>query len=369
MARNPNFADWYRSAGLTPPEGLLDSRWKGVEQLTKQPKPTLLLGLAGLFALPRATETAVPEGFREVFRAHDEYFPSKNNLQELRVLAGATLREVIDQRQALAPLAGLALVCGAFGPREAALPEREHLEIAQRFLVDHSRNTRKCVPLPAIDSPVFNFTAALPSDLFAVNQTPSLHEPLINVLTDMGSKLSSAFGQAQTAIKQIGHTANVREEEVGILWWLQTHFSGALRKSFSEIGYTSGAFILPMELADLTKFVPGAEVVTAVLVHALQLAGAGSSSEMATIADVTNATPREWRERVCTEHECNSSALLSPILLAIHTSLKTDGNYDWLPIYRKACDIPVDKPFPLIQISGQVFRERMLLRATAEAKP
>ena len=99
-----------------------------------------------------------------------------------------------------------------------------------------------------------------------------------------------------------------------------------------------------------------------------QLAGAHSSSETASLADTTNSVPREWRERVCAEHNCDSSGLLSPILLAIHTSLKTDGNDDWLPLYRKACDIPVDKPLPLIQIALQVFHERMLLRAAAEAE-
>jgi hypothetical protein len=217
MARNPSFADWYRSAGLTPPEDSLDNRWEGVERLTKELNPALLLGVAQLFALPRPTESTVPEGLREAFSAHDALFPNKNNLHELRVLAGATLRQVIDRRQALAPLAGLALVCGAFGPREAALPEREHLDVAQRFLIDYSRNVRQLAKTGAINVPTFNFAEALSSNFFAVNQTPQLQQPLISVLSDMATQFSSALGQSQTAIKQIEHAANVREEEVDIL--------------------------------------------------------------------------------------------------------------------------------------------------------
>ena len=375
MAMHQNFVDWYRSAALTSPEGLLKNRWSGVEGIAKTIKPsnaTLLLSFARLFTLPNATESAVPSGFREAFKAHDDNFASRNNLQEIRVLAGAILRLMIEQRQSLSPLAALALICGSFGPREAVTLEREHLETAQRFLVHHAKSIHESetptpMKIPSFTKPQFGET--FPANIFTVHQTPNLQQPLVNAFNALAETVSgfvNALKQAQESIEQLTQTSNVREEEVAILWWIQSHFSRDLQKSFSDISYSAGTILFPMELADLTLFVPGSEVTIAVLVHALHLAGAPSSSESITIANAVNATPREWREKKCAEHKTDSTGLLTPILLAMHKSLETEGRDEWLPVYRKVSDIPIDKPFPLIQLSLQLFHERMLLRALAE---
>jgi hypothetical protein len=371
MAMHSNFADWYRSAAITSPEALLKNRWLGVQDVVKQANPALLLSLAKLFALPTLTESAVPSGFREVFKAHDDAFQTRNNLQELRVLAGVIVRLVIEQNQPLSPLAALALICGSFGPREATTLEREHLETAQRFLVQYSKTTRESVTPAPLKIPAFTrqkFEETLPSTIFTMQQIPNLREPLLNALTEIASGLSTTLKQAQKSIEQLTHTANVREEEVAILWWLQATFSRDLQKSFSEVGYLAGTIVFPMELADLTMFVPGSDATIAVLVHALHLAGAPSSLESITVANAINTSPREWREKTCAEHKTESTGLLSPILLAMHKSLETEGRDEWFPVYRKVSDIPIDKPFPLIQLSLQLFHERMLLRALAEAE-
>src|SRR5207302_964259 len=153
------------------------------------------------------------------------------------------------------------------------------------------------------------------------NQLPQLQEPLLNALAAGGLEITTALKNAQKAIEQLSHTVQVRDEEVNILWWLQTCYSRALQKSFSETGYAAGTLVFPNEVADLTLFVPGSESVIAVLVHALQLAGAPSISETITIAHATNATPREWRERICSSGDLGETKILCPILLAIHKSL------------------------------------------------
>jgi hypothetical protein len=369
MAIHQQFGDWYRPAAVTPAEGVLDKRWKGVEEIAKQPDPNQLLDLARLFVMPNAPESSVPVGFRESLHAHDDFFPLKGGLQELRVLAGIVIRLVIEGAHPLAPLAALALVCGSFGAREALLPDREHLDFAQRFLVKYSRRTREStspvpIAIPALTSETFSqmFNATW----FQTNQTTNLRDPLLNALNEIVSTFSSSLGQAQKAIDQLTQAAKVREEEVGILWWLETQFSRDLKKSFSDLGYASGALVLPKELADLTISVPGSDVAIAVLAHALALSGAPAISEEISIANTTNETPRDWREALCVD-KVGSLGILSPVLLAIHKSLETDGRDEWLPVYRKACDIPVDRPFPIIQISLQLYHERMLLRAFREA--
>ena len=117
MAMHPNFPDWYRSVALTPQQEVLDARWGAIEDITKQPSTDLVLGMARLFVLPSPSEAHVPADLLDVLRKRDGIFPLRDNLQELRVIAGAALRHIIEQHGARSPLAALALVCGSFGPR------------------------------------------------------------------------------------------------------------------------------------------------------------------------------------------------------------------------------------------------------------
>jgi len=367
MTVHQGFADWYRSAAITPPQGLIEKRWAGVETLAAKPDAQLILGLALLFTLPNPTESVVPPRLREVFRSQDDGFPSKDNFQELRVLSGAALRIVIEQGHPPATLAALALACGAFGPRQPLLSELEHLHVAQTFLLERSRSVRRTTEQSGAKVSVptkSRIEELLPSQPnFASNQTQQIHQPLMNTFLELANGLSAA----RALIEQLTQTVRVRDEEVNVLWWLQTRFSRDLGKTFTETGYEAGSLIFPMEVADLTVLLPGLEAVVAVLVHALHLSGAPSSSEAITIANATNKTPRQWRERLRVNYRLDRAELLCPLMLAIQKSLETDGPEDWLPVYRKACDIPADKPYPLVQIAVQLYRERMLLKALSEA--
>jgi hypothetical protein len=359
---HPNFADWYRSAAVTPPEGLLEKRWAAVEVLAKEATRESIVQLARLFALPNA-EGMVPAGFREAFKEHDEGFAYKGGGQELRVLAGAILRTVIEQNGAHAVAAALSIACGAFGPRRATLPEQEHLEIAERFLIVVAKGIRKPESAPSLKvSTKKKLAELLPASVFAPNQTPSMHEPLIAILGELGSNFSST----QKAIDQLTVTVAVQAEEINALWWLQTSFSRTLQKPFSHIDHTVAAIILSSELAELTTFRPGLESTTAILAHALHLAGASRSGAGITIADAVNAAPREWREEVRASRNLDSIAALCPISFALNKSLETDGPNDWLPVYKKACDVRADLPFDQLQLAVQLFRELMLVREVNE---
>src|SRR5437870_5087750 len=96
MAVHPSLADWYRSGGVVPPEGLLQGRWTAVEEAAATADRELLLTLVRVFAVPGANEKDVPDRFREFFRVQDDTFPAKDNFQEMRVLAGALLRYVLE---------------------------------------------------------------------------------------------------------------------------------------------------------------------------------------------------------------------------------------------------------------------------------
>ena len=364
MSLYASFSDWYRSAGVAPPEGLLRKRWAGVEKLAKAPEAGGLLALVRLFVLPSAREAWVPEGFREAFFEEDDQFPSHGNLEEIKVLAGAVLRCVIEATEHMATVAALGLVCGAFGDRLATVRQPEHVEAANRRLLERARAVRESGRAARFKAPTVSKEAVaglLPQAVFAGN-LPALQDPLVAALLELNGSVVEGLVQVAQALDHLSHIVRVREEELNILWWLQAAFSRDLEKPFSEVGYEAGVLVFPMELADLTTFVPGPETATAVLLQALRIAGAPAPSERASLAVVTNRTPRSWREHIRERHAIDAVGALCPVLLAIHKSLDTHGPDEWLPVYRMACDVSIDVPLGIAQMSAQLYRERLLLR-------
>jgi hypothetical protein len=364
MPMHASFADWYRSAAVSPPEGLLQKRWAGVEDLAKRPEADLIIGLARLFVLNKTDEAIVPIGMRDAFRAHDETFQSKGNLQELRVLAGAVLRQVIEEKQEeAATTAALALCCGCFATRVSAVPEREHIDAAERFLVSRGRELRARGDTPKIQSPSFTkeqYTKLVPVASFQPQQIVNAHEQLFTVFDEVMKKLSKGLAQARDAIELLERTVDAQDEEINLLWWLQSATSRDLKGSFREVGPVVGTLLFPKELSDLTVFIPGPDAVFGLLLRALDIAGASADFSVS-ISEAVNAAPRSWRQEVA-QQKLESAEALCPVSLALAKSMETDGSDDWLPIYRKACDIPSDAKIGGVQFSLQVYRERMLLR-------
>ncbi len=365
MSVHRSFADWYRSASVSPPEGLLEKRWVAVERVAKESDPATVLDLVRLFALSTSTERDVSDKFKDAFRAEDDAFPSKGNLLELRVLAGAVLRQIIEGGGDGAILPSLGIVCASFGPRAAALPEREHLVAAEQFLVTRATTIRERQDPIGVETKALSkarFLELIPADRFTANSLPGLQEPLLAALAEIGTTLASIGTQTQRSMDQLLHLIKSQDEELNILWWLQTAFSRHLSTPFDAIGWQAGVLVLPMEFADLVALLPGPDSAVAVLAYALQRAGVPDKAHV-TVATAVNATPRDWRERMSTAHHLESVDAICPVLFALQKSLATERSGDWLPVYRKACDIRADKEVPALELAVQLYRERLLRAA------
>jgi hypothetical protein len=367
MPIHASFADWYRSAALTPPAGLLEKRWAAVEELARTATAETALGLLRLFALPRSDERAAPKGFSEAFRNHDDTFPNKDNLQELRVLAGAVLRMIIEHKFTAATMAALGLVCASFATRTAFISTKDHLDASERFLLTEGAAERQ-VQVTTIAPPALTrqkYDELLPAASFVPNELPTLHEQLFSVMKELIDTQVAAFSQTQSAFRDLIKQSHIQQEDINFVWWLQNAFSRDLRRTFRDIGAKAGALIFAKELADLTIFLPGPEAMLGVMLHALESAAGEPIIAQSTVAECVNAAPRSWRENLSISYPLTDVNELCPVSLAVRTSLDTEGADEWFPVYLKACDVAVDCSMPLPHLSLQLYRERLFLRSVA----
>ena len=353
------FADWYRTASVDLPAGFLTQRWQGVEEATGGLTSAQIIALVRLFSIRPAIGGKAPDFLDAAFRKHDTAFPTRDNSQELRVLAGAILRNAIESNHAAAIAAAAGLVCATFGVRYQGVPNREHVEIARSFLIKRAMEIRASVPQTVKVKELSNerLEELLPAHFFAANQTPSMRAPLFGALLEQSKAIQAREGEF-SALKI---ALQSQREELNLLWWLQVSFSRDLNRPFAQLPNALAACIFPLELADLTLFVPGSTAIFGILVSAL----AQTTGTLCTIQQAINATPRDWRT-MRVEQQKSPLDILCPVSFAMRKSLETSGEDDWVPVYKKLSDVRIDESLETREIAYQIYGERIFDRALAE---
>jgi hypothetical protein len=365
MTVHKDFADWYRAASVTPSAELLDARWKGVEALASTLDGPTLSILLKLYAVRPGAGYKAPEFLDAAFRGHDSTFPNRDNSEELRVLAGAILRQAVEIDGRTATSAALGIVSSSFGSRRETLPSLDHLWAAEEYLANKGGAVREIKTVPQVRATQMTkekFEELMPAAIFSAGALPAIRDPLLNTFADHTNRNNLALGQLNTSLWRV---IQAQREELNMLWWLQTKASRDLEQPFSKIARPQASIVLPMELADLTIFLPGPSAVLGLIVAALELTPIVATD--ATAAEAVNAAPRDWRERRVAQLQPDV-AELCPISLALARSLDTDGTTEWLPVFRKQCDVKIEVPAKLADIATQLYNERLFLRALAELK-
>jgi hypothetical protein len=357
MAIHKDFADWYRAASVTPSPELINARWKGVETAAVVIEVPDLITLLKIHAVRPQAGYRPPEFLDGVFRAQDPTFPNRDNIEELRILSGAIVRQIIDTDGPLAICAALGLVSSSFGSRRQTVTTADHITSAEEYLARKGGSVRDIEAMPSVKiAPIQkeHLAALLPASVFAANQLPQLHDPLLGTFVNESVRLGDSLALFGAAI---GRIVQVQREELDMLWWLQTRVSRDLRVPFFELGERQATIVLPKELADLTVFLPGPAAILGMILASLEVTrtdGCGMS-----IAAAVNSTPRAWREKLSAEQAPVALNDLCPISLAIAKSLDTDGETDWLPVYRKQCDVKIEHDVARTEIAAQVYTERL----------
>lgn len=368
MAIHREFADWYRAAAVAPPVDLLEARWRAVEPLAENLDRSQLVALLQIYADQNAGSTkSVPEFVDKAFREQDPSFPSRDNWEEIRVLAGAVLRQVLENDDGIAVSAAQGIVAVSFGSRLERLATTDHIAAARRYLAKKSESLREVKGAPFIKSSALTkerYEELMPTAAFAANSLNGIRDPLFDAMTDQANRANAAIQQLSTRLWRV---IEAQREELNMLWWLQTRVSRDLNQPFENLASTVASIVFAAELADLTAFIPGPVAASALLSSALVLAQ--RPPEDLTVVNAVNAVPRDWREtRAASMVEEKAVLELCPILFAIVRSLDTEGANEWLPVFKKQCNVRIDQLLQPDQIANQLYAERLFIKSLPASK-
>jgi hypothetical protein len=335
-----DFAEWYRSAGITPDGEILPKRWAAIEEY--QPGRDDIVSLARLFCRLGKPNEVFLNAFRASFQKTDPAFPMRDNDQELVVLAGAELVDTI-QRSAVnvADFAALSVACAAAQNMRGRPAVVDIPEIAVRYLAERS-----------IDRAVDGDGSDAPSS-----------KPLFAALTALGAPHDGVPKEFERLQREL----SVVSEESNILWWLFSEHSRDLKEPWKKFGVPAVTLLAGKELADLTRVIPGPVAATAFLDRVIRCAKSKPPASML-VTDAIKGVTMEWRQRYVSQGCPAQIEELLPISHGLKISLMSPDEAAWVSAFTQGTGIKADVELPPNVVAYQLFLEALLCRAWKAVK-
>lgn len=360
-----SFSDWYRAIRIKPDPDELNRRWQIVETLYEKLKLGEALNVLRIAArLPQVNQSYQGDLVGQI-QELDPTFGNRNRQQELSVLSGAMLVELLSEKESqLAGQVGLAVsVANCRGIVSAKLPHQQELlkkayelvESRAHWLRTTDESEFKVESIKGLDKVVTTF-------LEGVGWQGDPHKKNFNAVF---SQLKAVIEKQSAQIKKLNYDLRIQREETNFLWWLHGEFSRDLDKPIAELDARAAAVVIGKELADLTDIRPGPRSVRGVLHRMLQknapYRSTKKTTDTVTLGDAINATPREWREQWISDLSADTVIDLCHVHHAAKKSLQVAVGKAWAASFDTAAPIKTTQKFSPLELAVQVYHEAQLI--------
>jgi len=333
-----DFAEWYRAAGIPPNGDILPKRWEAIEKY--EAGRDEIVSLARLFYRLGRPGEVFENAFRTAFQTADPAFQMRDNDQELLVLAGAELIDIVERGTVeLADLAALSVVCAAAQNLRGAAVVPDIPEIAARYL---GKRAVERAQKGQGDS----------------DSAVGSRKALFDGLTAAGAPLNALPAELERVQRELA----VVSEESNMLWWLFSEYSHDLKQPWAKSTVPAVALVAGKELAELTRVLPGPIAATAFLDRVIRFAKAKPPSTILVVEAINDATV-DWR-RSYAERSCPAELEnLVPISHGVKISLTAPADDAWFIAFKTGTGISADSKLVPHLLAYQVFLEGLLCRS------
>ena len=339
-----DFAEWYRLAGMEPDADKLPKRWKAIEDFAAG--RVEVVALTRLFWKIGIPNEKVMADFRAAFQKTDPTFQMRGNEQEMAMLAGAELVDMIERgKRGLSDMSALALVCaGAQNLRHPALVA-DIPEFASKHLIKRSLGRTSEDPADAEDE-----------------GTPDPDKAALAQFRQQGAPFEAAASVLERLMKRQRSLAlelPVVAEESNMLWWLFSEHSRDLARRWDKVPVSAAAVVAGKELAGLTRVIPGPIAATAFLDRVIRCAKRKTPADLP-LVDAVNSLPFAWRQNYLSEVYVPDLEDITPISRGIKLSVESPENNAWVPAFVQATSIPANSEIAPSVLAYQTYLEGLL---------
>lgn len=317
------FSDWYSMVDPQASRETLTKRWTATEELSKS---ITMPQIAELAAYVTRSRQSAPDWLQGKHKEHDALMRTRSIDEELRVLAAAVLRVIVDGAETDGPVvaAGLALLTGAFGLQSEPRWLKEHLDAAASKLAETGRSVRE---------PVGEASIAVASP----------------------DEINGALSSIESAIKSVA-------EANDYLWWAFLRNSRLLGGPYTSHAAPVIAVVAPADVFGLVRSVPVASETEALLLHVV-LEAPGARDADLSFKHYISALGRENAKRIGSDLPADCRTLC-PVMWAISAASKNQG---WQTEFEKLFGFKTTSRFSTAAVAIQGLRERSLVSVFSAA--
>jgi hypothetical protein len=364
MAMHKYFANWYSVAKPEPKSEIVDNRWAAIENYTKSVDNPDAFELVRLFYARPVKQSTFIESFRNAFKETDSAFLMRDNDLEIRILAGATIANILDQKpSSKSDATALATVSGAYQSLRPQILLPDIVKYARDYLTKESLRVREIENVPdlSITPPISRDAVKTLKTALGGNSLDSSPESLTSLL----EKLSNTVVDLAESVDQSNRTLldnyKIQQEETNILWWLFGEHSRDQERHIRKVDFPGVCLVIGKELADLTILLPGPRPASAFLDKMLRTAKI-DPPESIKLIDAVNSSSREWKTKWIGEKDFHIVDDLCPVHLAASKSLETSKSNDWISAFESATGLKARKTIHPLNLSLQTYEEALLIQ-------
>lgn len=344
------FNGWYGGMEFSENAEVRAQRYAAIQAAARSPSITTLEVLVRLAFRTKMQNLSTEAG--QVRNRLAEAGPALND-EEAALLAAMTLAMVLEEQDATAGKAA-ALVTGAScaGLRTLTQPmDLVGLAIAAQNHLAESARRRPPLEQQKLVNPQIDIAAHL----------NALEDGNIETVRAAIDALASASRQTLTAMatrQRAFETAvqgyvKVQDEELDILWWLQGGRCTRFDQNFEDVRSEFRPIVIAVELAALTKVLPGPTALPSLLSRARV-----DDVAQLSIPAMVQGFPHEWLGRVLPEDKAGKvSATTTPILEAVRRRQEVDGQDTWVPAWATVTGVEATAALPARTLAELLYRE------------
>jgi GTPase-associated system helical domain len=344
------FNSWYSVMEFAENPEVRAQRYAAIQTVARNPSMTTLEVLVRLAFHAKMQHLSTEAG--QVRSQLAEGGPTLAG-EETALLAAVTLAMILEEKDSTAAkAAGMITGASCAGLRALKQPmELVGLAIsAQNYLAETARRRppleQQKLVNPQLDISA-NLNALQDGNIAAVRAAiDALASACRQTLTAMATRQRAFETAVQGYVK-------VQDEELDILWWLQGERCNRFDQTFEEIQAEFRPIVFAVELAALTKVLPGPTALPSLLSRV----GVDDAVQL-TIPGAVQGFPKDWLGHVLPEHKAGAvSATTTPILEAVRRRQEADGQDAWVAVWGTVTGIDPTASLPARQLAELLYRE------------
>ncbi|WP_114968225.1 GTPase-associated system all-helical protein GASH [Rhodoferax ferrireducens] len=350
-----DFLRWYATMSFGEDEGHAAKRFETVRALVKDPTTATLEVLIRL-AFRLKIQTSAPEVAEVRSKLTGELRPPGD--EELAMLAASALACAMDSDSDNSSLAATMVATASCGGLRSLAQPIDLVGMSKsvtRKLAEVSRRRPSLEPTRALVTSLDKTEVAAAETQVSEGNLGGALQTVVNSI----NKALAAVSRRQTAVEtQFQKYTKLQDEELDILWWLQSGHCADLQNDFPDVPAEHRPLAIARELATLTKVLPGPTALQSLFLRAGVPEAPQRSIEVA-----VQGMPKSWLDMVlCDVDKDKISPVTTPILFALNRRKELDGDEGWAPPWSKLTSLDQGVELEPLCLAEMAYREFLLVQ-------